>query len=36
VTALVAVITAYAVVLIAGPAVLLATVVRQPYGGRNQ
>jgi hypothetical protein len=35
-TALTAVIAAYAVVLLVGPAVLLAAVVRQPYSGRHQ
>jgi hypothetical protein len=31
-----ALVAAYAVVLLAGPAILLAAVVRQPYSGRHQ
>lgn len=34
--ALIAVIAAYAAVLLAGPAVLLTAVVREPYTGRHQ
>lgn len=34
--AVIAVVAAYAVVLVAGPAVLLAAVVRQPYVGRHE